>query len=144
MPTPENYPLRNLVTKSYKNQHSNEHLQNEVTVELGQNATLRCSHDQAIEQTVYVDFQALDDASENTVLEFDRSAAGQIEIKYHPSNRFITDGRSIKLFNAQLSDEGTYTCTIRPTGSNKVVIKNPLVVNTKVRKKCLKSTTTVF
>lgn len=106
-------------------------INNDVTVEVGQNATLRCSNDQAVEQTVYVDFQALDDASESTVLEFDRSATGQIEIKYHPSNRFITDGRSIQLFNAQLSDEGTYTCTIRPTGSNKVTIRNPLVVNTK-------------
>ena len=70
------------------------------------------------------------------MLEFDRSAAGVIEIKYHPNNRFITDGRTIKLFDAQLSDEGTYTCTIRPTGSNKVTIKNPLVVNTKVKKIC--------
>lgn len=66
------------------------------------------------------------------MLEFDRSATGEIEIKYHPSNRFITDGRNIQLFNAKLSDEGTYTCTIRPQGSNKVTIRNPLVVNTRV------------
>jgi hypothetical protein len=36
-------------------------INNDVTVEIGQNATLRCSNDQAVEQTVYVDFQALDD-----------------------------------------------------------------------------------
>ena len=111
-------------------------VQNEVTVELGQNATFRCSHDLAIEQTVYVDFKELDGVGEETVLQFDRSAAGQIEIKHHGSNRWIIDGRTVKLFNASLADEGTYTCTIRPTGSNKIVIINPLFVNTKVRKKC--------